>query len=184
MEIIHLNKHLKNNRDKMIQGNKCAYVDLKIVKNHYLHNINTENLFKKKRIILFSLPGAFSSIQSETQLNSFEENYDKFLSLGINEIFCISVNDGNVMNAWSEYQKIKKVKLLPDGNADFTRAMGMLVDKKKLGLGLRSWRYCAIINDCIVEKWWQEDGMNNEGKDVDPYQQTTPKNCIDYLSDF
>ena len=168
----------------MIEGNKCACVNLKIAKNNDFQNINTENLFKKKKIILFSLPGAFASIHSENQLNAFEENYDKFLSLGINEIFCISVNDGQVMNAWAEHQKIKKVKLLPDGNGDFTRSMGMLVEKKNLGLGQRSWRYNALINDGIVEKWWQEDGMNNEGLDTDPYQQTTPENCIHYLSEI
>ena len=104
------------------------------------------------------------------------------LGLGINEVYCISVNDGFVMNAWADQQKLRKVKVLPDGNADFTRSMGMLVDKKHLGFGLRSWRYCAIINDGIVEKWWQEDGMNNDGSDHDPYVEATPENCIEYLS--
>jgi peroxiredoxin len=60
--------------------------------------------------------------------------------------------------------------------------MGMLVEKKHVGFGLRSWRYSAIINDGVVEKWWQEDGMNNDGSDPDPYEQTTPENCIEYLS--
>ena len=69
-----------------------------------------------------------------------------------------------------------------DGNGDFTRSMGMLVEKKHVGFGQRSWRYCTIINDCIVEKWWQEPGMNNDGNDPDPYQETTPENCIQYLS--
>ena len=86
------------------------------------------------------------------------------------------------MNAWADQQKLRKVKVLPDGNADFTRSMGMLVDKKHVGFGLRSWRYSAIINDGVVEKWWQEDGMNNDGSDPDPYEQTTPENCIKYLS--
>ena len=87
-----------------------------------------------------------------------------------------------VMNAWADQQKLRKVKVLPDGNADFTRSMGMLVEKKHVGFGQRSWRYCAIINDGVVEKWWQEDGMNNEGSDPDPYEETTPENCIEYLS--
>ena len=102
--------------------------------------------------------------------------------MGINEVYCISVNDGFVMNAWADQQNIRKVKVLPDGNADFTRSMGMLVDKKHVGFGQRSWRYCAIINDGVVEKWWQEDGMNNDGSDPDPYVETTPENCIEYLS--
>jgi peroxiredoxin len=128
------------------------------------------------------LPGAFTTVCSEKQLPGFEENYDKLLGLGINEIYFNSVNDGFVMNAWADQQKLRKVKVLPDGNADFTRSMGMLVDKRHVGFGLRSWRYSAIINDGVVEKWWQEDGMNNDGSDPDPYEQTTPENCVKYLS--
>ena len=101
--------------------------------------------------------------------------------MGIDEIYCISVNDGFVMNAWADQQKLQKVKVLPDGNADFTRSMGMLIQKNHLGFGMRSWRYCAIINDEIVEKWWQEKGINNSGNDQDPYEETTPENCITYL---
>ena len=182
MSVIQLNKHLKNNRDKMIQGKKCASVNLTIVKNNIFKNINIESLFSKKKIVLFSSPGAFSETSSKKQLPDFENSYDKLLSLGINDVYCISVNDSFVMNAWAEKCKLQKIKVLPDGNGDFTRSMGMLIEKKNIGFGLRSWRYSAIINDCIVEKWWQEDGMNNEGEDTDPYLQTTPENCIHYLS--
>ena len=101
--------------------------------------------------------------------------------MGIDEIYCISKNDGFVMNAWADQQKLKKIKVLPDGNADFTRSMGMLVQKNHVGFGMRSWRYCTIINDGIVEKWWQEAGLNNIGNDDDPYQETTPENCLKYL---
>ena len=85
-------------------------------------------------------------------------------------------------NYWNHQQKLTKVKVLPDGNADFTRSMGMLVEKKHVGFGQRSWRYMAIINDGVVEKWWQEPGINNTGSDDDPYIETKPENCIDYLS--
>ena len=153
----------------MIEGKKCSNVVLKTRKIGKWVDVSTDEIFKGKKVILFSLPGA-------------EENYDKLLGLGINEVYCISVNDGFVMNAWADQQNLRKVKVLPDGNADFTRAMGMLVDKKHVGFGQRSWRYCTIINDGIVEKWWQEDGMNNDGSDPDPYEQTTPENCIEYLS--
>ena len=166
----------------MIEGQKCSDVILKTRKNGKWVDINTNEIFKGKKVILFSLPGAFTPMCFEKQLPDFEKNYDKLLSLGINEIYCISVNDAFVMNAWADQQKLTKVKVLPDGNADFTRQMGMLVEKKHVGFGQRSWRYCAIINDGIVEKWWQEDGMNNDGSDPDPYEQTTPENCIEYLS--
>tara|TARA_B100000767_G_scaffold202435_1_gene189329 strand:+ start:1187 stop:1744 length:558 start_codon:yes stop_codon:yes gene_type:complete len=181
MGVIQLNKHLKNNRNRMIEGKKCSSVTLKTRQIGKWVDVNTTDIFKGKKVILFSLPGAFTPVCSEKQLPGFEKNYDKLLSLGINEIYCISVNDGFVMNAWADQQKLTKVKVLPDGNADFTRAMGMLVEKKHVGFGQRSWRYCAIINDGIVEKWWQESGMNNDGSDPDPYVETTPENCIKYL---
>jgi len=182
MSVIRINKHLKNNRNKMIEGKKCSSVVLKTRQIGKWVDVRTEDIFKGKKVILFSLPGAFTPVCSEKQLPGFEENYDKFLGLGIDEIYCISVNDGFVMNAWADQQKLKKVKVLPDGNADFTRSMGMLVEKKHVGFGQISWRYCAIINDGIVEKWWQEEGMNNDGSDTDPYEQTTPENCLKYLS--
>ena len=181
MGVVNLNKHLKNNRDRMIEGKKCSNVILKTRQIGKWVDVKTEDIFKGKKIILFSLPGAFTPVCSEKQLPGFEENYDKLKKMGIDEIYCISVNDGFVMNAWADHQKIKKIKILPDGNGDFTRSMGMLVNKNHVGFGLRSWRYCAVINDSIIEKWWQEPGMNNEGSDPDPYIETTPENCMNYL---
>ena len=149
MQVVQLNKHLKNNRNRMIEGKKCSNVVLKTRETGKWVDVSTNDIFKDKKIILFSLPGAFTPVCSEKQLPGFEENYDKLLGLGINEIYCISVNDGFVMNAWADQQKLKKVKVLPDGNADFTRSMGMLVEKKHVGFGQRSWRYCTIINDGV-----------------------------------
>ena len=166
----------------MIEGKKCSSVVLKTRKIGKWVDVSTDEIFKGKKVILFSLPGAFTPTCSEKQLPGFEKNYDKLLSLGISEVYCISVNDGFVMNAWADQQNLKKVKVLPDGNADFTRSMGMLIDKKNLGFGQRSWRYCTIINNGVIEKWWQEAGMNNDGNDTDPYVETTPENCIAHLS--
>ena len=182
MSIIQLNKHLKNNRDSMIEGSKCPNVILKMRQQEKCVDIVTDDLFKDKKVILFSVPGAFVSDIHEKQLTCFEKYYDKLLSLGINEIYCISVNDSCVMNAWAVHKKLTKVKLLPDGNGDFTRQMGMIIDKRHIGFGLRSWRYSTIIDNGVIEKWWQEPGINNEGTDTDPYQETTPENCIKYLS--
>ena len=165
----------------MIEGITCANVTLKIRNIGKWKEVNTKNLFKGKRVILFSLPGAFTPTCSEKQLPGFEKNYEELCKMGIDEIYCISVNDSFVMNAWADQQKLQKVKVLPDGNADFTRSIGMLVQKNHVGFGLRSWRYCAIINDEVIEKWWQEKGINNIGNDMDPYEDTTPENCIKYL---
>ena len=86
------------------------------------------------------------------------------------------------MNAWAKKMKISKIKMIPDGSGLFTKYMGMLIAKDNNGFGQRSWRYMAIIKDSIVEKWWQEPGINNSGSDDDPYIETNPENCIDYLS--
>ena len=109
------------------------------------------DLFQGKRVVVFSLPGAFTTICSTKQLPSFEEAYDEFISLGIDEVYCISVNDSFVMNAWFKDQGIKKVKAIPDGNAFFTGQMNQLVLKNNLGFGFRSWRYAMVVNDTIIE---------------------------------
>tara|TARA_B100000963_G_scaffold291858_1_gene261982 strand:+ start:79 stop:621 length:543 start_codon:yes stop_codon:yes gene_type:complete len=143
----------------------------------------TDDFFSNKRVVLFSLPGAFTPTCSSQQLPGFENNFQKIKSLGIDDIYCCSVNDSYVMNAWAEKMGIKNIKLIPDGSGLFTKFMGMLIAKDQNGFGQRSWRYMAIINDGIVEKWWQEPGINNDGSDDDPYIETTPQNCIKYLTE-
>ncbi len=78
---------------------------------------------------------------------TFEEMYDKFLEQGIDEVYCMSVNDAFVMNAWAKQQDLKNVKVIPDGSGEFTKGLNMLVKKDNLGFGSRSWRYAAVIND-------------------------------------
>jgi peroxiredoxin len=138
------------------------------------------NLFAGKRVVLFSLPGAFTPTCSAYQLPGFEEKYDEFLELGIDDIYCISVNDAFVMNAWGKDQSIEKVKLIPDGNAYFTRSMGQLVNKSNLGFGERSWRYAAVIDDGIIEKLFIEK-MKIDNSSQDPYEETTPEKVFEYL---
>ena len=144
-------------------------------------NITTDDYFSGKRVVIFSLPGAFTPTCSSQQLPGFEKEYGQIKLLGIDEVYCVSVNDSFVMNAWANHMKIKSVKMIPDGSGNFTRFMGMLVGKNHLGFGNRSWRYMVVINDGKIEKWFQEPGINNEGVDDDPYFETTPKNMIDYL---
>ena len=141
----------------------------------------SDELFANRRIVLFSLPGAFTPTCSDYQLPGFEENYNRIRNAGIDEIYCISVNDAFVMNAWKKLMDIQHVKVIPDGSGNFTRFMGMLISKNHLGFGLRSWRYMCVINNGVIEKWWQEPGINNDGDDNDPYGETTPQNCCEYL---
>lgn len=137
-------------------------------------------LFDGKKVIVFSLPGAFTPTCSAYQLPGFEEKYEEFKSLGIDEIYCISVNDGFVMNAWAMDQCIQNVKLIPDGNGNFTREMGMLVAKSNLGFGERSWRYAMIVNDRMIDKMFVEEG-SRDNADTDPYEASTPEAVLNYV---
>jgi len=85
------------------------------------------------------------------------------------------------MNAWGKSQGVKNVKLIPDGSCDFTRGMNMLVAKDNLGFGLRSWRYAAVINDGVVENWFEEPGFEHNCES-DPYGVSSPQNILDTLS--
>jgi peroxiredoxin len=141
----------------------------------------SSELFDGKRVVIFSLPGAFTPTCSAYQLPGFEEKYEDFIGLGIDDIYCVSVNDGFVMNAWARDQNIEKVKLVPDGNAYFTRSMGMLVSKSNLGFGDRSWRYAAVVDNGIIQKLFVEVGQRDNA-DSDPYEATTPENVLEYVS--
>ena len=143
---------------------------------------DTASYFAGKRVVLFSLPGAFTPTCSTYQLPEFEKLHQAFAERGIDEIYCISVNDAFVMNAWGRQQGLERVKLIPDGSGDFTRRMGMLVCKDDLGFGLRSWRYAAIVNDGVVEAWFEEPGYADDCE-TDPYGETSPQNLLAKLPD-
>ena len=143
-------------------------------------DISTDDYFKEKKVILFSLPGAFTPTCSTVQLPGFEKMHQRFKNIGIDEIYCMSVNDSFVMNAWAESQKLKNVKVIPDGSGEFTRLMGMLVKKDNMGFGMRSWRYAAFIDNCIVKKMWVEEGMNDNTVG-DIYGESSPENLLKYF---
>ena len=107
--------------------------------------------------------------------------FDRLAGRGIDAIYCVSVNDAFVMNAWGRQQGLEHVKLIPDGSGDFTRRMGMLVCKDDLGFGLRSWRYAAIVNDGVVEAWFEEPGISDNCA-TDPYGESAPQNILDKLT--
>jgi peroxiredoxin len=143
-------------------------------------NKSSVELFAGKRVVLFSLPGAFTPTCSAYQLPGFEEQYDQITSNGVDEVYCISVNDAFVMNAWGKDQNIEKVKLIPDGNGYFTRSMGQLVTKSNIGFGERSWRYAAVVDDGVIEKLFVEK-MKMDNSSQDPYEETTPSKILEYL---
>jgi peroxiredoxin len=142
---------------------------------------STYDYFAGKRVVLFSLPGAFTPTCSTMQLPGFEQNFAEFKALGIKDIYCVSVNDAFVMNCWAKDQKIKKVKLIPDGSGKFTEKMKMDVYKDNLGFGRRSWRYACVVNNGQIEKWFIEGDVVEDNIDSDPYGVTSPENILDWL---
>ena len=130
--------------------------------------LDTQQQFAGKRVIVFGLPGAFTPTCSTQQLPGFEEKFAEFQEKGIDEIYCVSVNDTFVMNAWMNSLDIQKVKPLPDGSGEFTRKMGFLVDKTNIGFGYRSWRYSMIVNDGLVEALFVEPGIEDNAEG-DPF---------------
>ena len=139
---------------------------------------SAEDYFAGKKTLVVSLPGAFTPTCSGMQLPSLEALYNDFKAKGIDEVYCLSVNDSFVMNAWAKDLEIENVKMIPDGSGEFTRDMDMLVFKPFQNFGYRSWRYAMLINDMEVEKMWVEDGKNQMGLDDDPYQNTKPDDIL------
>lgn len=144
-------------------------------------DVSSFDYFAGKRVVLFSLPGAFTPTCSTMQLPGFEKRYEEFKQLGIDEVYCMSVNDAFVMNAWAKDQGLKNVKVIPDGSGKFTSEMNMLVWKDNLGFGDRSWRYAVIVDNGRIEEWFIEPGFRSNADD-DPYGETSPENILQYLN--
>ncbi|MDB6177908.1 peroxiredoxin [Paracoccus sp. Z330] len=142
--------------------------------------LTTDDYFKGKRVVLFSLPGAFTPTCSTYQLPGFEKAFDEMRALGIDAIYCMSVNDSFVMNQWAKSQGLANVNVIPDGSGEFTEKAGMLVRKDNLGFGARSWRYAAVINDGVVEAWFEEPGRADNHAE-DPYGESSPETVLGYL---
>ena len=144
-------------------------------------DVSTKELFGDKKVVIFSLPGAFTPTCSGEQLPTYDEMYSQFKDKGIDDVYCVSVNDAFVMNAWARDLGIKNVKMIPDGDGTFTRSMGMLVNKPKQGFGMRSWRYAAVVNDGTIEQMFIEPGQNDFSDDDDPYTVSSPEHVLSKL---
>jgi thioredoxin-dependent peroxiredoxin len=146
-------------------------------------DVSTDDIFAGKRIVVFALPGAFTPTCSNEQCPAFESSYDAIRALGIDEIYCLSVNDAFVMFQWGKMLGLEKVKLLPDGTGQFTRRMGMLINKDHLGFGHRSWRYAMVVENGHIIAWFEEPGINDDGTDQDPYSESAPEKISNWLAD-
>lgn len=140
----------------------------------------TSDFFAGKRVVLFALPGAFTPTCSTYQLPGFEKGFGDFTAQGIDGIYCLSVNDSFVMNKWAQSQDLNNINVIPDGSGEFTRKMGMLVAKDNLGFGARSWRYAAVVNDGVIEAWFEEPGLSDNHSE-DPYGVSSPETVLNWL---
>lgn len=143
-------------------------------------DVTTDEIFKEKKVVLFALPGAFTPTCSSFQLPGYEAKYDEMKALGIDEVYCLSVNDAFVMFQWGKAQNVTKVKMLPDGSGEFTKAMGMLVKKDNLGFGERSWRYSMYVEDGEIKKVFAEAGFMDNCPD-DPFEVSDAETMLAYL---
>jgi thioredoxin-dependent peroxiredoxin len=124
-------------------------------------DITTKDIFAGKRVVVFALPGAFTPACSDAHLPGYEKHYGDFLALGVDRVVCLAVNDAFVMFQWAKSREIEKVFMLPDGNGDFTRRMGMLVERTHHGMGLRSWRYSMLVDDGVIQKMFVEPDVRD-----------------------
>ena len=141
----------------------------------------TQDIFNDKEVVVFGLPGAFTPTCSAFQLPKFEDLYDEFKDLGIDEVYCTAVNDSFVMNAWFEQQGITKVKALPDGNGDFAKSVNMINDFTNRGFGMRSWRYCMYVKNAEIKVRYTEWGEPEACPIQDPFEVSNAEKMIEAL---
>lgn len=143
-------------------------------------DVTSGDIFDGKKVIVFALPGAFTPTCSSTHLPGYERLYAEFKALGVDEIYCLSVNDAFTMFQWGKHQGVKNVKLLPDGSAEFTRLMGMLVRKDNLGFGDRSWRYSMLVDDGQITALFSEPGKCDNCP-TDPFEVSDADTMLSFL---
>ncbi len=145
-------------------------------------DMTSQDIFGGKKLVVFGLPGAFTPTCSSTHAPGFETHYDEFKALGVDEVYCLSVNDAFVMKKWADDLGVSKVKMLPDGNADFTRGIDMLVKKENLGFGARSWRYSMLVVDGEIKQVFAEDGYS-DNCETDPFEVSDADTMLAYLKE-
>ncbi len=159
------------------EGQNIPQVIFPIRQNNDWVNITSDQLFKGKTVIVFSLPGAFTPTCSSSHVPRFNELAPTFKENGVDEIICMSVNDTFVMNEWKKDQHAEHITFIPDGNGEFTEGMGLLVDKNDLGFGKRSWRYSMLVKDGVIEKMFIEPDVPG-----DPYEVSDADTMLDYIN--
>ncbi|HSF64804.1 MAG TPA: peroxiredoxin [Paracoccaceae bacterium] len=142
--------------------------------------LSSDDVFAAQRVVLFGVPGAFTPACSDTHLPGYERAHDDFRALGVDRVACLSVNDAFVMHQWARSREIEKVFMLPDGNGEFSRKMGMLVDRGTNGMGMRSWRYSMLVEDRAILRMFVEPGFRDNPPGV-PVQVSGADTLLEWM---
>ena len=159
------------------EGQQVPQVTFRTRRNHEWVDVTSDEIFKGKTVVVFSLPGAFTPTCSSTHVPRYNQLTPTFKKHGVDEVVCISVNDAFVMNEWQAEQHADNVTFIPDGNGHFSEGMGMLVDKEDLGFGKRSWRYSMLVKDGMIEKMFIEPN-----KPGDPFEVSDADTMLAYIA--
>ena len=139
-------------------------------------DVKTSDIFAGKKVVLFSLPGAFTPTCSSAHVPRYNELLPELKARGVDSVVCVSVNDAFVMSEWAKDQHAEKITFIPDGNGEFSDKMGMLVDKSAIGFGKRSWRYSMLVEDGTIKKMFIEPD-----KEGDPFEVSDADTMLKYL---
>jgi len=159
------------------EGQTVPQVIFRTRQNNEWIDVTTDEIFKGKTVVVFSLPGAFTPTCSSTHVPRYNQLTPALKQHGVDEVVCISVNDAFVMNEWRNEQKAFNIRFLPDGNGDFSRGMGMLVPKNDLGFGERSWRYSMLVKDGVIVKMFIEPDVPG-----DPFEVSDADTMLEYIA--
>jgi len=160
-----------------ISGQRVPSLPIWLVKGKDRECISSDTLFANKRVALFALPGAFTPTCSTQHVPRYNELVAELHHSGVDEIYCLSINDPFVMCAWQADEKADQITFLADAAGKFTEQMGMLVDHSDAGLGQRSWRYSMIVKNGVIEKMFIEPQ-----KPGDPFEVSDADTMLAYLN--
>jgi glutaredoxin-like protein len=159
------------------EGKRVPKVTFRTRKDGEWKDVATDQIFDGRTVVVFALPGAYTPTCSSTHLPRYNELAPTFRKVGVDEIVCLSVNDPFVMSEWQQDQNAPNITFIPDGNGEFTAAMGMLVDKRNLGFGKRSWRYSMLVRNGTIEKMFIEPE-----KEGDPFEVSDADTMLAYIA--
>jgi len=168
---------VKDSRFQSSEGQPVPSTDFKVIHDGLLETRSSQDIFAGRTVIVFALPGAFTPTCSTAHLPRYNELAPAFAAAGVDEIVCLSVNDAFVMEAWAREQQADNVSFIADGNGDFSRGMGLLVDKTDLGFGERSWRHAMLVRDGVIERQFIEPDRPG-----DPYEVSDADTMLAYLA--